>query len=238
MIPVPDQSSPPTPAASLAYGYDASWPQCGTALPSASEYGGAPYSFAILGVTHTIAFTKNQCLADQYQVASSRAQSIAFYVDVHSPSGASANAGATGPGGTCATSDALCLSYNYGYNTAADSYETARQAVGDDVVASATWWLDVETGKPWSKNSAANAQVLQGAIDFFHGKGSIVGAYSLLWMWNQIAGSDFRPGIPAWITPTRSPADVAKLCASTSFTGGPIVVVQQPGGTLDRDYTC
>jgi hypothetical protein len=236
-VPLPDGVSTPTSYVSGAYGYDASWPQCGTVIPALSD-SGVPYTFAHLGVTHTIAFTKNECLADQYRLANARAQTIAFYVDVNSPSGTSANAGATGPGGTCAKNDTLCLSYNYGYNGAADSYETARQAVGDDVASSAIWWLDVETGKPWSKDTAANAQVLQGAIDFFHESGIVVGAYSILWMWNQIAGASFRPGIPAWITPTRSPAGVAKLCAATSFTGGPIVFVQQPGSTLDRDYAC
>jgi hypothetical protein len=200
---------------------------------------GAPYDFALLGVNHTVAFTSNQCLADEYQAAIANGQSVAFYVDVNSPSGASAGRGGSGPRGTCGATDALCLSYNYGYNSAVYSYETARQAVGDDIVTSAVWWLDVETGsKPWSKNTAANAQVLQGAIDFFQQNGNVVGAYSILWMWNQIAGASFRPGIPAWITPTRSPAGVATVCAATSFTGGPIVVVQQPGGKLDQDYAC
>jgi hypothetical protein len=238
MAPLADGISTSTIYPAGAYGYDASWPQCGTSIPALSE-GGVPYTFANLGVNHTIAFTKNQCLADEYQLAIGRSQAVAFYIDVNSPSGASADAGATGPNGICAATDTLCQSYNYGYNGAADSYETARAAVGDAVAASAVWWLDVEVGtKPWSKDTAANAQVLQGAIDYFHDNGVVVGAYSILWMWNQIAGPSFRPGIPAWITPTRSPAGVPAQCAATSFTGGPIVIVQQPGVTLDRDYAC
>jgi hypothetical protein len=238
MIPLADRDVASGLFASGALGYDASWPQCASTIPAVSERG-ARYDFAMLGVNHTIAFTSNQCLADEYQAAIANGQSVAFYVDVNSPSGASADRGDTGPRGNCAKTDVLCLSYNYGYNSAAYSYQVAGQAVGDDVVASAGWWLDVETGsKPWSKDPNTNAQVLQGAIDFFQQNGNVVGAYSILWMWNQIAGTSFRPGIPAWITPTRSPAGVANICAATSFTGGPIVVVQQPGGKLDQDYGC
>jgi hypothetical protein len=245
MIPLEDGDfvTAPQDALSSAYatgdvGYDASWPQCGQPVSDKSS-SGVPYRFAVLGVNHTIAFTKNECLAQEYNVASGYGQTIAFYIDVQSPAGASANQGNSGPRGTCTTTDALCLGYNYGYNSAAYSFDYARQTLGDDAVSSAMWWLDVEVGsKPWSKNQAANAQVLQGAIDYFQARGSTVGAYSILWMWNQIAGAGYRPGIPAWPSGVHSVAETSRVCKSVSFTGGLIVVVQQAGKKLDLDYGC
>jgi hypothetical protein len=220
-----------------AIGYDASWPQCRSNLPSAAT-NGSTYGFAILGANHTIAYTANECVAAQYSAAVSRGQSVAFYTDVHSPSGASASQGATGPKGTCAPSDTLCTSYNYGYNGAANAFQTASKIAGPAAAASAVWWLDVETGKPWSTSTSANAMVIQGAIDYFQANGSVVGAYSVLWMWNKIAGTYYRPGIPAWISGARSLGSAPSFCNLPSFTGGPIVLVQQPGGKLDQDYAC
>jgi hypothetical protein len=199
---------------------------------------GVAYGFAILGVNRAVEFTPNPCLAAEYTSGGQTGTSPAFYIDVHSPTPATAIFGRFGPKGSCAETDAACQSYNFGYNGAETSFAYAVASVGTATAASGVWWLDVETGKPWSANPGDNAQVIQGSIDYFHDHSLVVGAYSILSMWNRIAGRDYRPGIPAWISGGKSLTGAPQLCSSESFTGGPIWLVQVPRQNYDEDYSC
>jgi hypothetical protein len=237
MLPEGSTNSPSDVYASARAGFDASFPQCGKSIPSSSS-NGMVYGFAILGVNGGQEFTPNPCLAVQYGRGGETGSSPAFYIDLNSPTPATAIFGQFGPKGLCGETNAACQSYNFGYNGAQTAFAYAMASVGTAAAASGVWWLDVETGKPWSANPGDNAQVIQGSIDYFHDHSLTVGAYSVLWMWNQIAGREYRPGIPAWISGGKSLTAAPQLCTAESFTGGPIWVVQVPRQNYDEDYGC
>jgi len=63
---------------------------------------------------------------------------------------------------------ASALACNYGFNTAVDAFTKASAA---GVNTSVGWWLDVEKDPSWSTDLAANAAMIQGAIDGLHYEG-------------------------------------------------------------------
>ena len=115
------------------------------------------------------------------------------------------------------------------------------------------WWLDVETENSWfTDDRPANVQVIQGALDFLgrpgrYGASSMsytVGIYSTSLQWLRIAGPGYRPGVPVWYaTVETSPADALTYCptpidSSSSFTGGPVWLIQYRSGKYDRNVGC
>ncbi|HLZ21775.1 MAG TPA: hypothetical protein VKQ30_06615 [Ktedonobacterales bacterium] len=215
---------------------------CSTAYPPAS------YSFGIVGVTGGRAFTENACLGSDYQWAAraSTAPTAApsLYMNVNAPIGSTASQGATGPDGTCASSNKTCLAYNYGWNAAQYAFSIAAQ----QGAASTMWWLDVETANSWWPSSAMstltvngvtlnlNAVVIKGAADFASSQGLTVGVYSTASQWTTIAGS-YNPRLPNWV------AGTATCSAATPFYAGASVwlvqySVQYAGVNYDADTAC
>ncbi len=222
-------------------GFDISFPQCQDVTIPDKVGIGAPYAFAILGVNHGRAFTRNDCLADEYQYAAAQGLSIGYVMNLNSPRGTiGPNGQASGSG--CTADTPACQNYNYGWNAAQDAYQYTLQTLQSLGVADTptTWWMDIEVTNYWSPDPSLNAQVIQGAIDFFQQEveGATIGVYSVRSMWQTIVGGDYRPGVPEWLAGARSLAGASSLCGQSSFTGGPITLVQYATRSLDVDYAC
>jgi hypothetical protein len=155
----------PKPGGSGATGYDVSFPQCSTALPSSPLFG-------IVGVNDGMAYTPNPCLAREYAWAeassSTTTPKVSFYANTADPGPTSSHwpAGQTSPK-VCTTPSTLTTScsYDYGWNAAANSYSDAVQVAGS-AAASAPWWLDIETANSWTSDPTNNIADIQGALDY------------------------------------------------------------------------
>ena len=205
-------------------GYDISWPQCGGGLPG-------PHAVGIVGVNDGHAFSTNPCLGEEVGWAG---PAHGLYINLNSPNGPSNGQGANGGAGPCSPSDPMCWSYNYGWNAALASVATASQTGG----LAQQWWLDVETGNYWSGDLAANARVINGAIDALHARGLTVGIYSTHYQWGLITGQASF-GVPVWVPTGIAMSDPGSWCnPSHSFNGGPVWLIQYGAGNFDGDYAC
>lgn len=221
-----------------SYGYDISYPDTGYPGTSFQSY---TLTFGIVGVTSGKAFTQNSKLHDEYvSLAGTNRQTPSLYMNLNYPVGTTAPNGMDGPYGKCAKGDKACQASNYGYNAASAAYS---YAAGQGATAS-SWWLDIETANSWSGKTSLNYLVIQGAIYFFQHQTTpvAVGIYSSPSMWRSIAGSN-TPNVPEWFAGPSgvAPANLPNYCTSTSsFTGGPVAVVQSYNSTFghDLDYAC
>lgn len=222
------------PKASSTTGYDVSYPQCSTgSLPNKPAFG-------IVGVSDGLAYGTNPCLASEYAWAA-KAPNPAFYMNTGNPGTAATRVswyGQTGPQACDPTNEAGCA-YDYGYNGAQQAYAYAVSQAGAGAAASAVWWLDVETSNSWSSaDLSLNLVDIQGSLDFLESVVAGVGVYSTGSQWNQITGGAQLPSSVAdWIAGASNAAGAASLCSS-SFTGGPVRLVQYPSGRFDADYPC
>ncbi|HVA85934.1 MAG TPA: hypothetical protein VNF73_06400, partial [Candidatus Saccharimonadales bacterium] len=225
-------------------GHDASYPDCGDPLPGSAAIG-------IIGVNGGRAFTPNRCLATQFSWAMGTGLA-GLYVNTQAAAGPTASRGATGPAGTCAKGDHRCQGYNYGYNAAKYAWTYAARQLGVANLPS-VWWLDVEIDNTWfTTDRTANAQAIQGALDFLGAKGRYgapsegytVGIYSTTYQFQRIAGTSFRPRVPVWYATVETvPAAALTRCATPAgnpngFTGGPVWLVQYLPGGIDVDVGC
>lgn len=224
--------------ASGTIGHDVSWPNCPAPTAVTTD------AFRIVGVTSGRAFSQNSCLGSEYAWASA-SSNASLYMNLNAPVGSTARGNTSTPR-LCIKNDKLCQSYNYGWNAAKAAYGYASGISGVD--ASTAWWLDVETSNSWLSNLAANAQVVQGAIDFLTGKVVAVGVYSTNNMWSTITGGSptvvVVSPVPVWYaTAVKSAATAQTYCGSAgstyAFTGGDVWLVQFVDGTgIDADYAC
>jgi hypothetical protein len=223
-------------------GYDVSYPQCGGSLPSNP-------AFAIVGVNGGRVFSVNSCLAAEISWGGGAAAGL--YANTGNPGPALSSfwpAGQTSPR-LCAAADpdtADCA-YDYGWNAAQQSFQTAQSAYSSlglvTSPAATSWWLDVETGNSWrDDNPALNVASLQGEFDYLASVGVTQrGFYSTTVQWNAITGGStvFSPA-PSWGAGSPSEKAARSLCASTttSFTGGRLAMVQYTYQGFDADVRC
>jgi hypothetical protein len=260
---LPPPPPPPPPPLPSQYtpgsnGYDVSWPQCqapGSALTKSLP--NAP-TFAVVGVNDGTIGGFNSCFSAETAWAG---QGLSVYIIVQpAPTGSRAAFEMAGPKASCATSNQQCASYDWGYN-----YAQADLAfVGAQGLQPRIWWLDVETAEGWGTSAAAqaaNAAVVQGALDALTGAGKTAGIYSTWYQWGQITGSYVPPArLPIWVAGATSLGDgyysAQSYCqralsagdpstlASTGigFAGGTPWLVQYaytPGPVpVDNDYAC
>ena len=211
-------------------GYDISWPQCGGTYPS------PPFSFGVVGVGGSQTFSHNPCLASE--VASFGSVTVTLYVKLSSPQFGQPQQGDTGPAGTCAPTDAVCRSFNYGWNLIYDAY-TYAVAQG---VSSGLWWLDVErpasfASPLWSTDTFANSQVIAGAIAALNSLGRQAGIYSNSYQWPLIAAG-YAPLVPTWQARPVGLPQAVQYCTSGLFTPGPVWLVQYGNNPFDEDVAC
>lgn len=217
-------------------GYDISFPQCPSALPT------APFAFAVVGVTEGTAFSTNDCLHDEFVWAQQSLHAApGLYLNIHSVMWSTASQSMDGPKGKCAWSNYTCQAYNYGYNTVLHAFNYAK----DQGATTQMWWLDVEWMNYWTDNTALNDLVIQGAVDFVVGQGAAVGIYSTPLQWSYIAGPRFVPSLPQhasmplWLATAAKKQEAANYCSlDNAFGGGTVWYVQYPGATFDENYMC
>ena len=204
-------------------GFDVSYPQCGSALPSGT--------FAIVGVTGGHAFTQNACFGSEYASATSATPGqVSLYMNLNAAIGSTASEGLTGPRGTCKRRDKPCVAYNYGWNAASAALSYAAATPG--VVTGTSWWLDIETANSWNSDPGLNQTTIQGALDGLRAGGATnVGVYSTAFMWNSITGSWNTLLAPVWYPG-------ATCAAASGFTGGPVWLVQTASGASNGDVAC
>jgi len=209
-------------------GYDVSWPQCSSSLPSR-------LAFAVVGASDGLAFSDNPCLASEYAWAAGAPAPPAFYMNTADPGSASTHWTAPGPKPCSgASADAGCA-YNYGWNAAQHAFAYAQAQTG--AAAARTWWLDVEIANSWSSDTSLNDADIQGMLDFFSSSSVPVGVYSTGYQWGQIAGT-MRPAVSSWLAGASSSTQARSWCTATSFTAGRIALVQFPSNNLDGDVAC
>ena len=99
-----------------------------------------------------------------------------------------------------------------------------------------TWWLGIETTNSWNAKDALNRTTIQGVVEALKKKGvPTVGIYSAPSAWNSLTGS-WKNNLPVWFAGTSS-----TKCAdaqASSFTGGPVPVVQTASGVSNGDTVC
>ena len=228
-------------SAATVTGYDISWPQCSTSLPRSATFG-------IVGVNDGIAWSQNPCLRSEYAWASSRPSAPALYMNTADPGPQSSHwalggprAASCNPAVSTPTSAAyIACAYDYGWNTAADALN--HEASSLTGASSRTWWLDVETTNTWSNGTAANAQDVQGSIDYLHAAGvHTVGIYSTTYQWGVItAGYAFPSYTPEWGAGAGSLRQARNNCSARPFGGihSTITLTQYAAGNFDGDVAC
>ncbi len=240
-----------TPASGLT-GFDISFPQCASPMPSAPGFG-------IVGVNGGAVFTTNKCLAKELAWANGASGGAAgFY----------ANTGNGGPSygvgwpssqqtpDVCSGANTVACSYDYGWNAARQSFANAVAAETSDgstnatlAARSAPWWLDVETGNAWetieygrnASTQAYDTATLQGEVASFTNMGvTSLGIYSTSSMWQVITGASTAfSSIPVWVPGLAATLPAAQAaCATTSFTGDRVAMIQYPSQGYDGDYVC
>jgi hypothetical protein len=176
------------------FGNDVSFPQCGGAMPKGQ-------AFAIVGLNHQTAKTKNPCLAIELQWAArstgdTNQPKVELYVDPAAPGNVVADWPRSGKNvyGTCEKvdgkgADSEACADQYGQNLAAyDEHEIKpAKLVKPDI------WIDAETAYSWDfTHPDIDDAVLQGMISNFNAKGATVGVYSNASEWEKIAGDVSR----------------------------------------------
>lgn len=232
-VPATAALAKPRPPVAPTVGYDVSYPQCSGALP------GSPL-FGIVGVSDGLAYGQNACMATQYGWAAKAPQSPAFYMNTGNPGAASTRVSwynQVGPEPCGAGNDAGCA-YDYGFNGARQAFEYAAAQAGVEAAQAATWWLDVETTNSWSTDSSLNVRDIQGSLDFLRAHAAGVGVYSTGFQWGQITGGlNLGPEVANWVAGALNLKRAPASCSS-SFSGGPVALVQYPSGGFDADYVC
>jgi hypothetical protein len=223
-------------------GYDVSYPQCGGALPSNPAFG-------IVGVNRGLVFSINPCLAAE--ISWGGGASTELYANTGNPGPALSShwpSGQTTPRRCDAgTPDTADCAYDYGWNAAEHSFQTAEAAYASLQIsaspAATRWWLDVETENSWrDDNLPFNVAALQGEVDYLAGAGvTQLGFYSTTSQWTTITGGTktFSPA-PSWGAGSPSEKAARSLCATTvtSFTGGRLAMVQYSSQGFDADVRC
>jgi hypothetical protein len=217
-----------------SFGYDISNFQC-TNLPP------QPHTVGIVEVVGRSMGATNHCLASEAAWAGG---GLNLYV--YLTYGTASSSGDP----SCSNAPATAAACNYGFNTALDAFA---KAGGAGINTQVGWWLDVESDPSWSSNTAANAAMVQGAIDGLHFEGlNGVGIYASPGVWTGIVGTNYSPAVPYWaadwgINPVTTCGNVKTKFAH--LPAGPVQIIQYSspsaifvaGGlntSFDNDYAC
>jgi hypothetical protein len=225
---------------SQARGYDISWPQCGSALPSNPAFG-------IVGVNKGIVFSVNPCLATE--IAWGGGTAAQLYANTGNPGPGLSSHWPNGQSSPricdAQNNDTADCAFDYGYNAAADSYADAVAAYQSlrlsGSPAGTTWWLDVETSNSWRSNTSLNVAALQGEAAYLTSVAHVarLGIYSTSYQWGVIAGSSTAfNAYTSWVAGVGSQKNAQSQCGGTGFTGGGVSLAQYAFNGFDADLRC
>ena len=240
------------PAGGSSIGYDISYPQCGGPSPT-------NVAFGIVGVNNGIVFRPNPCLGSgngPSELAWAGGVTAELYANTGNPG---PNLSTHWPNGQtlprqCNTTgspgaDTANCAYDYGWNAAADSYQTAVRAYISLGLAPAgatstpevnTWWLDVETGNSWRTNLTLNVASLQGAVAYLKSADVVdIGFYSTQQQWNQITGGSLAFDVhPSWVAGATTSRQARDNCGRSAFTGDVVALAQYFAKGFDANIRC
>lgn len=223
-----------------ARGFDISYPQCGGPYPANPLFG-------IVGVNGGRVQSVNPCLASQITWGGGAAAEL--YINTGNPGPASSSfwpIGQTSPR-VCdgANPDTANCAYDYGWNAAKQSWDTAAAAYTALSIstspAATTWWLDVEVSNSWRSDVSLNIAALQGEVDYLLSVGvTKLGFYSTTTQWGTITGgTKVFAAYPSWGAGAPSEKAAKQHCISTpGFTGGRLAMVQYIWSGFDADIRC
>lgn len=242
-------------AAPTSEGYDISYPQCSTTLPTGQAWG-------IVGVNGGLATTANPCLESQLAWAAGSTGSLAqpkvqVYLNTANPGQIRhrvttwPTSGIT-PYGTCNGTNTSACSWEYGWqraqNSATSIFGPAATAAGlSPAPAGYVWWLDVETSNTWQSGNgtalAHNRETLEGMTTYLTTQGGTVGLYSTAQQWKAIVGSvpTSSPlhSLNSWLPGASTLSGASSNCAEAPLvSGGTVVLTQYVSGGLDQDVSC
>jgi hypothetical protein len=243
-------------AAPTRVGYDVSYPQCGTSLPSAR-------AFAIVGVNGGLSTRSNPCLSTQLAWAWRSNGSVSsmpkaqVYLNTANPGQVIEQVttwptSGTTPYGDCDGTNSMACSWEYGWERASNSIlsffvPAARDARVESDPARYVWWLDVETTNTWQTGSsdalARNRATLEGMTASIIARGGRVGLYSTNQQWAQIVGSvpssSNLASRPSWLAGSTSLSDARSDCRKPALTpGSRVMLTQYIVNGLDRNNAC
>ena len=261
--PVPG-GAPKPPATPELVGYDVSYPQCGTSLPT-------DFYFGIVGVNGGKASTPNTCLADQLGWANtaksgSNQSRFQLYVNTANPGEVIAQIN-TWPttaydlngslpnnpyGNTCAGQNDRACSWLYGWNRSIYTEGVFKSAAASKGLSTDTskyvWWLDVETMNTWQSGSnealVRNTAAVEGFGSYYQSKGATIGLYSTGYQWTTITGNNVSStsnlrGLGNWRPSGTSLSSAKSNCSVAPLTsGGFISLTQYVVRGLDNNHTC
>lgn len=223
----------------VSRGYDISYPQCGGAYPSNP-------AFAIVGVNGGRVYGANPCLASQITWGGGGASQL--YVNTGNPGPALSSYWPLGQQSPriCdpANPDTADCAFDYGFNAARHSFETAAAAYAAlDLTASPAatrWWLDVETSNSWRDNVALNVAALEGEVAYLLEAGvTSIGFYSTQQQWSTITGGTYTfSAYPSWLAGALSLKGAKDRCSRPAFTGNVMVYTQYPYQGFDANFAC
>ena len=240
--PGPESAAKPVKPASTR-GFDISYPQCGSPYPTNA-------AFAIVGVNGGRVYSPNPCLASQ--IAWGGGTAAELYINTGNPGPALSSFwphGQTFPRFCdAANPDTADCAFDYGWNAAKHSYETALaayQQLGISASPALTvWWLDVETSNSWRADDLTlNVAALQGEVAYLRDVAGVtrLGFYSTTYQWGLITGgTKVFAEYPSWGAGARNERAAKSLCqtTTTSFTGGRLAMVQWIESGFDADIRC
>ena len=222
-------------------GFDVSYPQCDSAYPRNPAFG-------IVGVNGGKVFTVNPCLASE--IAWGGGARAELYINTGNPGPVLSSfwpAGQATPRICDASApDTADCAFDYGWNAAKHSFETAQAAyvqLGITTSPSATtWWLDVETTNTWRTDAALNTAALEGEVAYLRDVAGVtkLGFYSTTVQWGAITGgTQLFATSPSWGAGAPTEKVARQHCVATpGFTGGDLALVQYPFQGFDANVRC
>ncbi|MEA2675701.1 MAG: hypothetical protein QOI92_2893 [Chloroflexota bacterium] len=221
-------------------GFDIAYPQCGAPYPANPLFG-------IVGVNGGKVFSANPCLAGEIAWAGGATGQL--YANTGNPGPALSSfwpSGQTSPR-YCdpANLDTADCAYDYGFNAAQHSYNTASAAYAQLHLTgspSATrWWLDVETENSWRSDTSLNIAALQGEVAYLRDIAGVarIGFYSTQLQWNTITAGTLAFNVnPSWVAGASSLKAARDRCTRPAFTGNVNVYTQYPYLGFDANNVC
>ena len=229
-------------------GFDISWPQCGGHFPKSGD-------FRIVGVNRGRVYTENPCLGAGHGHSELRwaGRDAQLYINTGNPRPRQTDRWPIGQVSPRHCSgrepNSRSCSFDYGWNAARNSYQTAVRAYvslgwaepgSRRTPRPVQWWLDVETANSWRTHDGLNVAALRGAVTYLeHVEAQSIGFYSAPSMWADITGRTTAfDDYPSWVAGASTLAGARARCDGPGFTGGGVSMAQFFKNGFDADLLC